>query len=162
MTRSIARLKRELAAKGAAYGVRAKTYVQSPYRRATLPTSGNVSTKRCPNRQGSSIDFGNLLTYLPNGPNTGGDPVRRALLRRVAIVGAVGAAAVTPLVGAGSAKAVDLTLPSLWQSYQNDFTIGTFGNWNRKALTLSSAIFFCASPSAALYASRSGAEVTLA
>jgi GH35 family endo-1,4-beta-xylanase len=56
--------------------------------------------------------------------------VRRALLRRVAIVGAVGAAAVTPLVGAGSAKAVDLTLPSLWQTYQNDFTIGTFGNWN--------------------------------
>src|ERR1700743_1413441 len=56
--------------------------------------------------------------------------VRRALLRRIAIAGVMGAAAATPLMGVGSAKAVDLTLPSLWQAYQNDFTIGTFGNWN--------------------------------
>src|SRR5208337_4338055 len=38
----------------------------------------------------------------------------------------------------------------------------TLGNWNRKPLTQSSASFFCASPSPALYASRLGAEVTLA
>src|SRR6202046_3295008 len=36
----------------------------------------------------------------------------------------------------------------------------TFGNWNKNALTLSSASFFCASPNAALYASRLGADVT--
>ena len=38
----------------------------------------------------------------------------------------------------------------------------TFGNWNRKALTESSASFFWASPSAALNASRLGADVALA
>ena len=40
------------------------------------------------------------------------------------------AAALTLLFGVGSASAVDLSLPSLWQAYQGDFTIGTFGNWN--------------------------------
>jgi GH35 family endo-1,4-beta-xylanase len=40
------------------------------------------------------------------------------------------ALALTPVIAVGSASAVDLTLPSLWQSYQNDFAIGTFGNWN--------------------------------
>jgi GH35 family endo-1,4-beta-xylanase len=35
------------------------------------------------------------------------------------------------LVGiGGNASAVDFSLPSLWQAYQDDFTIGTFGNWN--------------------------------
>jgi GH35 family endo-1,4-beta-xylanase len=33
-------------------------------------------------------------------------------------------------IGGGNASAVDLTLPSLWQAYQGDFTMGTFGNWN--------------------------------
>ena len=33
----------------------------------------------------------------------------------------------------GSASAVDLTLPSLSQAYQDDFTIGTFGDWNSHA-----------------------------
>jgi GH35 family endo-1,4-beta-xylanase len=36
----------------------------------------------------------------------------------------------TSVAHVGTASAVDLTLPSLWQAYQNDFTIGTFGNWN--------------------------------
>src|SRR4051794_25514304 len=49
--------------------------------------------------------------------------------RRVAVAGAL-ALALTPVAGVGRAGAVDLTLPSLWQAYQNDFTIGTFGNWN--------------------------------
>jgi GH35 family endo-1,4-beta-xylanase len=54
---------------------------------------------------------------------------------RITRIGLAGAASVlalalTPVIGVGSAKAVDLTLPSLWQAYQNDFTIGTFGNWN--------------------------------
>src|SRR5689334_5128157 len=40
------------------------------------------------------------------------------------------ALALTPVVGVGSASAVDYSLPSLWQAYQNDFTVGTFGNWN--------------------------------
>ena len=40
------------------------------------------------------------------------------------------AAALTLLFGVGSASAVDYSLPSLWQAYQGDFTIGTFGNWN--------------------------------
>ncbi|WP_345630258.1 endo-1,4-beta-xylanase [Rugosimonospora acidiphila] len=29
-----------------------------------------------------------------------------------------------------SASAVDYSLPSLWQSYQDDFTMGTFGGWS--------------------------------
>src|SRR5215218_8558336 len=40
------------------------------------------------------------------------------------------AVAITPVVGVSSASAVDYSLPSLWQAYQSDFTIGTFGNWN--------------------------------
>ncbi|HEY6886907.1 MAG TPA: endo-1,4-beta-xylanase [Solirubrobacter sp.] len=36
----------------------------------------------------------------------------------------------TSVAHVGTASAVDLSLPSLWQAYQNDFTIGTFGNWN--------------------------------
>ncbi len=56
--------------------------------------------------------------------------MRGALRGRTALAVAVGALALTPLIGVGSASAVDLTLPSLWQAYQNDFTIGTFGNWN--------------------------------
>ncbi len=52
--------------------------------------------------------------------------------RRIAIAGAASvlALALTSVVGAGSASAVDYSLPSLWQSYQSDFTMGTFGNWN--------------------------------
>src|SRR3954470_19836272 len=52
--------------------------------------------------------------------------------RRLALVGAASALAlaVTPVVGVGTASAVDFSLPSLWQAYQNDFTVGTFGNWN--------------------------------
>jgi GH35 family endo-1,4-beta-xylanase len=48
---------------------------------------------------------------------------------RGALLAVTGAVAIA-LAGAGSAQAVDLTLPSLWQAYQHDFTIGTFGNWN--------------------------------
>src|SRR3954470_24995551 len=52
--------------------------------------------------------------------------------RRLALAGAASALAlaVTPVVGVGTASAVDFSLPSLWQAYQNDFTVGTFGNWN--------------------------------
>src|SRR3954471_20388851 len=52
--------------------------------------------------------------------------------RRLALAGAASALAlaVTPVVGVGTASAVDYSLPSLWQAYQKDFTIGTFGNWN--------------------------------
>ena len=53
----------------------------------------------------------------------------KALRRRLGVA-AVAAVALTPLVGVGSAAAVDYSLPSLWQAYQGDFTIGTFGNWN--------------------------------
>jgi GH35 family endo-1,4-beta-xylanase len=49
--------------------------------------------------------------------------------RRVAVAGAL-AVAVTPVAGVGRAAAVDLSLPSLWQAYRNDFVMGTFGNWN--------------------------------
>src|SRR5262245_52306503 len=55
---------------------------------------------------------------------------RRSFRGRIALAGTATALALTPVIGVGSASAVDLTLPSLWQSYQNDFTIGTFGNWN--------------------------------
>ncbi len=55
---------------------------------------------------------------------------RKALRRRIAVAGAASVLALTPIVGVGSAYAVDYSLPSLWQAYQNDFTIGTFGNWN--------------------------------
>src|SRR3954454_18840560 len=52
--------------------------------------------------------------------------------RRLALVGAVSALAlaVTPVVGVGTASAVNYSLPSLWQAYQNDFTVGTFGDWS--------------------------------
>src|SRR3954471_140730 len=52
--------------------------------------------------------------------------------RRLALAGAASALAlaVTPVVGVGTASAVDYSLPSLWQAYQDDFTIGTFGSWN--------------------------------
>src|SRR3954447_14050567 len=52
--------------------------------------------------------------------------------RRLALAAAASALAlaVTPLVGVGTASAVDYSLPSLWQGDQNDFTVGTFGNWN--------------------------------
>ena len=46
------------------------------------------------------------------------------------IAGAAGALALSGAVGVGTASAVDYALPSLWQSYQDDFTVGTFGNWN--------------------------------
>ena len=36
----------------------------------------------------------------------------------------------TPVLGVGTARAVDYSLPSLWQAYQNDFTVGTFGDWS--------------------------------
>src|SRR3954451_14622646 len=49
--------------------------------------------------------------------------------RRLALAGALALAA-TPVIGVTTARAVDYTLPSLWQSYQDDFTVGTFGNWN--------------------------------
>ncbi len=55
--------------------------------------------------------------------------MRGALRRRIALAGAL-AVTLTPVAGVGNAGAVDLTLPSLWRAYQNDFTIGTFGNWN--------------------------------
>src|SRR5690242_11474872 len=52
-------------------------------------------------------------------------------MRRITRIGLAGAASVAALaLSAGPAAAVDLSLPSLWQAYQNDFTIGTFGNWN--------------------------------
>ena len=51
-----------------------------------------------------------------------------AVRRRVAVAVAL-AVTLVPVAGVGNAHAVDLTLPSLWQAYQNDFTIGTFGNW---------------------------------
>ena len=51
-------------------------------------------------------------------------------VRRIAVAGAVGALALSGAVGVGTAAAVDYTLPSLWQSYSGDFTMGTFGNWN--------------------------------
>src|SRR3954449_2196892 len=52
--------------------------------------------------------------------------------RRLALVGAASALAlaVTPVVGVGTASAVNYSLPSLWQAYQNDFTVGTFGDWS--------------------------------
>ena len=50
--------------------------------------------------------------------------------RRIAIAGAASALALTGVIGVGTAAAVDYTLPSLWQAYQGDFTVGTFGNWN--------------------------------
>src|SRR5687767_5943822 len=50
-------------------------------------------------------------------------------VRRIAVAGAVGALALSGAVGVGTAAAVDYTLPSLWQSYSGDFTMGTFGNW---------------------------------
>jgi GH35 family endo-1,4-beta-xylanase len=53
---------------------------------------------------------------------------RRTKVR--AIAAAAAALALTPIIGAGSARAVDFSLPSLWQSYQGYFTMGTFGNWN--------------------------------
>jgi GH35 family endo-1,4-beta-xylanase len=40
------------------------------------------------------------------------------------------ALALAALGGGGSASAVDYSLPSLWQSYQGYFVMGTFGNWN--------------------------------
>jgi Glycosyl hydrolase family 10 len=51
-------------------------------------------------------------------------------VRRIAIAGAAGALALSSVLGVGSAAAVDYSLPSLWQSYKDDFTMGTFGNWN--------------------------------
>src|SRR3954454_10324910 len=52
--------------------------------------------------------------------------------RRLALVSAASALAlaVTPVVGVGTASAVNYSLPSLWQAYQNDFTVGTFGDWS--------------------------------
>src|SRR4051794_9742929 len=57
---------------------------------------------------------------------------RRVVRGRMTVAGVAGALAlaITPVIGVGNASAVDLTLPSLWQAYQDDFTIGTFGNWN--------------------------------
>ncbi len=55
--------------------------------------------------------------------------MRGALRRRIALAGAL-AVTLVPVAGASNAHAVDLTLPSLWQAYKNDFAIGTFGNWN--------------------------------
>jgi GH35 family endo-1,4-beta-xylanase len=46
------------------------------------------------------------------------------------LIAAALAVAITPVIGVSSASAVDYSLPSLWQAYQSDFTIGTFGNWN--------------------------------
>ena len=54
----------------------------------------------------------------------------KGLYRRVAVAAAAGALALVPVVGAGTANAVDFTLPSLWQSYKGYFVMGTFGNWN--------------------------------
>ncbi|MDA0179658.1 endo-1,4-beta-xylanase [Solirubrobacter phytolaccae] len=51
-------------------------------------------------------------------------------IRRIAAAGVVSAIALSGAFGVGTAAAVDYTLPSLWQSYKDDFTMGTFGNWN--------------------------------
>ena len=51
------------------------------------------------------------------------------VMRRL-VVQFVTTAFMLSLLGVGSASAVDFTLPSLWQSYQDYFTMGTFGNWN--------------------------------
>lgn len=57
--------------------------------------------------------------------------MRTALRRSVAVFAALaGALALTTLAGARQASAVDYSLPSLWQSYQGDFTVGTFGGWS--------------------------------
>jgi GH35 family endo-1,4-beta-xylanase len=56
--------------------------------------------------------------------------VRKLLPRRVVVAGMAGTLVLTAIVGIGSASAVDLTLPSMSQAYQDDFTMGTFGNWN--------------------------------
>jgi GH35 family endo-1,4-beta-xylanase len=57
--------------------------------------------------------------------------MRRTLRRRIAVGGAAVALALTlvPVLGVNQASAVDLSLPSLWQAYQGDFTMGTFGSW---------------------------------
>ena len=51
---------------------------------------------------------------------------KRGLIPRIAGL----TLALTGLIGVGTASAVDYSLPSLWQAYQGDFTMGTFGNWN--------------------------------
>jgi GH35 family endo-1,4-beta-xylanase len=55
--------------------------------------------------------------------------VRKVFPRRALVAGVAGALLLTAITG-GSASAVDFSLPSLWQAYQDDFTMGTFGNWN--------------------------------
>lgn len=56
--------------------------------------------------------------------------MRKSLAGRFTVVGMASVLAFTALAGTDSASAVDLSLPSLWQAYQNDFAIGTFGGWN--------------------------------
>jgi GH35 family endo-1,4-beta-xylanase len=68
---------------------------------------------------------------LQGTPSSGGALVRKALHRTVALAAAVASAlALTTLTGVQGASAVNLSLPSLWQSYQGDFTMGTFGGWS--------------------------------
>ena len=57
--------------------------------------------------------------------------MRRTLRRRIAVGSAAVVLALTlvPLLGVNRASAVDFSLPSLWQAYQGDFTMGTFGSW---------------------------------
>ena len=51
-------------------------------------------------------------------------------MRRLAVPLVATAFALSLVGSGGNASAVDFSLPSLWQAYQGDFTIGTFGNWN--------------------------------
>lgn len=53
----------------------------------------------------------------------------KALRRRAVVAGIAGALVLGAITGGGNASAVDFSLPSLWQAYQDDFTMGTFGAW---------------------------------
>ncbi|QIG44105.1 hypothetical protein G5V58_16165 [Nocardioides anomalus] len=55
----------------------------------------------------------------------------RTLTRRAGVVLALSVAAALPSIPtAPPAQAVDLSLPSLWQAYKDDFIFGTFGDWS--------------------------------
>lgn len=53
----------------------------------------------------------------------------KKLARRAVVAAVTGALVLSAITGMGRASAVDLTLPSLWQAYQDDFAMGTFGSW---------------------------------
>lgn len=56
--------------------------------------------------------------------------MRKALPRRTMVATTAAALVLSAFTGVGAASAVDYTLPSLWQEYSGDFTMGTFGGWN--------------------------------